>query len=88
MKYYEFTCKTSFSGGKPVQTGLACVPDSHPLELIESEIAGALSVTEVTLISADFDLENEFRRYRETREKGTQAGGTYANFGAIEVIVF
>ena len=88
MKYYEFTCKTSFSGAKPVQSGIARVPDNHPLELIDSEIAGALKVTEVTLTSANLDLENEFRRRRETKEKRTETSGVYANLGKLEVIVF
>jgi hypothetical protein len=88
MKYYEFTCKTSFSGDKPVQSGIACVPDDHPLELIESEIAGGLKVKEVTLTSPDLDLENEFRRHRENKGKSTETNGVYANLGKIEVIVF
>jgi hypothetical protein len=88
MKYYQFTCKTSFSGGKPVQSGIARVPDNHPLELIESEIAGALKVTEVTLTSPNLDLEDEFRRHRETKERGTETSGVYADLGTIEVIVF
>jgi len=88
MKYYEFTCKTSFSGGNPVQSGIARVPDNHPLELIESEIAGALKVTEVTLTSANLDLEDKFRGRREAKEQGTETQGVYANLGKIEVIVF
>jgi hypothetical protein len=87
MKYYEFTCKTSFSSGRPVQSGIARVPDNHPLDLIESEIAGALKMSEVTLTSADLDLENEFRRRREPKGQ-TDTDGLYANLGTIEVIVF
>ena len=91
MKYYEFTYKTSFSPDNPIQTGIARVPDSHPLELIRSEIAGGLNVGEVTLTSANLDnrdLENQFRRYQETGQKRTEAGGVYANLGVVEVIVF
>jgi|GEM_PF-3708898 hypothetical protein len=90
MKYYEFTCKTTFSGDKPAQSGIACVPDNHPLDLVEAEIAGALKMSEVTLTSADLDLENEFRRRREPKEewKGTKTNGLYANLGAVEIIVF
>ena len=91
MKYYEFTYKTSFSGDNPVQTGIARVPDNQPLELIRAEIAGALNVGEVTLTSANLesrDLEDQFRRYRETGEKETAAGGVYANLGTVEVITF
>ena len=88
MKYYEFTSKTSFSGGKPVQSGIARVPDNHPPELIESEIAGALNVPEVTLTSTDLDLEDKFRQYRDRSEQGVETDGVYANLGTIEVIVF
>lgn len=88
MTYYEFTCKTSFSGGKPALSGIACVPDNHPLEGIESEIAGALNSSEVTLNSANVDLENEFRRRRELAERGIESHGIYANLGTVEVIIF
>ena len=91
MKYYEFTYKTSFSGDNPVQTGIACVRDDQPMELIRSEIAGGLNVGEVTLTSADLQdhgLEDEFRQHRETGEQETKAGGVYANLGVVEVILF
>ena len=91
MKYYEFTYKTSFSGDNPVQTGIARVPDSQPLELIRTEIAGALNVGEVTLTSANLeshDVEEKFRRYQEMEKKGTGVDGAYANLGIVEVIVF
>jgi hypothetical protein len=91
MKYYEFTYKTSFSGDSPVQTGIARVPDDQPLDLIRTEIAGALNAGEVTLTSANLEnsnLEGQFRRYRETGEKETGAGGVYANLGIVEVIAF
>ena len=88
MTYYEFTCKTSFSGGKPALSGIACVPDNHPPELVESEIAGALNSSEVTLNSAKVDLENEFRRRRERTDPGTETSGQYANLGIVEVIIF
>jgi hypothetical protein len=91
MKYYEFTYKTGFSGDNPVQTGIARVPDNQPLELVRSEIAGALNVGEVTLTSENLesrDLEDEFRRYQEMGEKGTATGGAYANLGVVEFIVF
>jgi hypothetical protein len=91
MKYYEFTYKTTFSGDNPVQTGIARVRDNQPLELIRTEIAGALSVGEVTLTSANLengDLEEKFRRYQEIEKKGTGIKGAYANLGIVEVIVF
>ena len=91
MKYYEFTYKTSFSDDNPVQTGIACVKDDQPLELIRTEIAGGLNVGEVTLTSANLDdhgLENEFRQHRETGKQETKTGGVYANLGAVEVILF
>ena len=91
MKYYEFTYKTSFSGDSPVQTGIARVPESQPLELIRTEIAGALNVGEVTLTSANLeshDVEEKFRRYQEMGKKGTGIDGAYANLGIVEVIVF
>lgn len=88
MTYYQFTCKTSFSGGKPALSGIARVPDNHSLEVIESEIAGALNSSEVTLNSANVDLENEFRQRRELAESGIETQGTYANFGTVEVIIF
>ena len=91
MKYYEFSYKTSFSGDNPVQTGIACVQDDQPLELIRSEIAGGLNVGEVTLTSADLEdsgLENEFRRHRETGKQETKTSGVYANLGVVEVILF
>jgi hypothetical protein len=91
MMYYEFTYKTSFSGDSPVQTGIARVSDNQPLELIRSQIAGALNVGEVILTSANLengDLEDEFRRYQEMGEKGTATGGAYANLGVVEFIVF
>jgi hypothetical protein len=88
MTYYEFRCKTSFSGGKPVLSGIARVPDNHPLELVQSEIAGALNSSDVALNSAKVDLENEFRRRRERTERGTETSGQYANLGIVEVIIF
>jgi hypothetical protein len=91
MKYYEFTYKTSFSGDNPVQTGVARVPDNQPLELVRTEIAGALNVGEVMLTSANLesrDLEDQFHRYQEMGEKGTAIDGAYANLGIVEVIVF
>jgi len=91
MKYYQFTNKTSFSGDNPVQTGIARVPDNQPLELIRSEIVGALNVGEVTLTSANLesrDLQDQFRRYQEMGKKGTGTDGAYANLGIVEVIVF
>jgi hypothetical protein len=91
MKYYEFTYKTSFSGDNPVQTGIARVPDNQPLELIQTKIAGALNVGEVTLTSENLenrDLEEKFRRYQETGKKGTGTDGAYANLGIVGVIVF
>jgi hypothetical protein len=86
--YYEFTCKTSFSGRKPALSGIARVPDNQPLEVIESEIAGALNSSEVTLNSAKVDLESEFRRRRELAESGIETHGIYAKLGTIEVIIF
>jgi hypothetical protein len=91
MKYYEFTYKTSFSGDSPVQTGIARVPDNQPLELIRTEVAGALNVGEVTLTSANLesrDLEDQFRRYQEMGRKGTAIDGAYSNLGIVEVVVF
>jgi hypothetical protein len=55
MKYYGFTYKTSFSGDNPVQTGVARVPDNQPLELVRTEIAGALNVGEVMLTSENLE---------------------------------
>jgi hypothetical protein len=88
MTYYEFTAKTSFSGGKPTLSGIVRAPDGHPLELIESEIAGALNSSEVTLESSHLDLENEFRRRQELAETTSGAPGQYANLGIVEVIIF
>lgn len=91
MKYYEFTYKTSFSGDNPVQTGIARVPDNQPLELIRTEIAGALNAGEVTLTSANLeshDVEEKFRRYQEMGKKGIGIDGAYANLGIVEVVVF
>ena len=88
MTYYEFSCKTSFSGGKPVLSGIARVPDNQPLELVQSEIAGALNSSEVTLNSAKIDLESEFRRHREHAGREKEPSGQYANLGIVEVIVF
>jgi hypothetical protein len=88
MTYYEFTSKTSFSGGRPTLLGIARAPDSHPLELIESEIAGALNSSGVTLKSSNLDLENEFRRRRELTENTSGTRGLYANLGIVEVIMF
>lgn len=89
MTYYEFTGKTSFSKGKPALSGIACVPDNHPLELVESEIAGALNVPEVTLDSPKLDVESEFQRRRELAASGSVTNGQYANLGGvIEVIIF
>ncbi|MBV8101929.1 MAG: hypothetical protein JOZ31_22515 [Verrucomicrobia bacterium] len=88
MTYYEFTSKTSFSGGKPTLSGIARAPDSYPLDLIESEIAGTLNSSGVTLRSSNLDLENEFRRRRELTENASGARGLYANLGIVEVIIF
>jgi hypothetical protein len=88
MIYYEFTSKTSFSGGKPTLSGIVRAPDNHPLELIESEIAGALNSSGVTLHSSNLDLENEFRRRRELTESASGTRGLYANLGIVEVILF
>ena len=88
MTYYEFTSKTSFSGGKQTLSGIARAPDSQPLKLIESEIAGALNSSGVTLRSSNLDLENEFRRRRELTWNTSGARGLYANLGIVEVIIF
>jgi hypothetical protein len=88
MTYYEFTCKISFSEGKPALSGIACAPDHHPVELVESAIAGALNVPEVTLDSPNLDLESEFQRRRELAARGSVTNGNYANLGGvIEVII-
>lgn len=88
MTYYEFTCKISFSEGKPTLSGIACVPDHHPVELVESAIAGALNVPEVTLDSPKVDLENEFQRRRELAAGGSVTNGQYVNLGGVvEVII-
>ena len=50
--------------------------------------AGALNSSEVTLNSANVDLENEFRRRRELAERGIETHGIYANLGTVEVIIF
>jgi hypothetical protein len=88
MTYYEFTCKVSLSEGKPALSGIVCAPDHHPVGLVESAIAGALNVPEVTLDSPKLDLESEFKRRRELAASGSVTNGQYANLGGVvEVII-
>jgi len=88
MTYYESTSKTSFAGGKPALSGIARAPDSHSLELIESEIAGALNSSGSYPKVVEPRSRKRISGRRELPENASGGRGLYANLGIVEVIIF